>query len=135
MPTPVIRGGREMSAQARPQVAYRGQAQQRQGDARGRVERRGQAHRTHGGRGSIQSGTSIPGGEAVVWLPEGALQGAAQEHRSDTHAVRAIESVDGATNVACLCRGGAPVRRKIEVVRGKSALRRRRATTKSTLSS
>lgn len=54
--------------------------------------------------------------------------------RPDTHAVRAIESVDGATNVAGFCRGGAPVRRKIEVIRGKSARRRRRSTPNSTLS-
>lgn len=52
----------------------------------------------------------IPCGETSVRLAEGAPQGAAQEHRPSADVVRAIEPVDGATNVAGYHRGDAPLR-------------------------
>lgn len=58
--------------------------------------------------------------QQAVRLPEGALQGAGQEHRAGAHAICPVESVDGVTNIVGFRGRGAPVKRKADLFRGRS---------------
>jgi IS5 family transposase len=73
----------------------------------GELKNRRQGGRIHEGRSALESGTPLPRDQTPIRLPEGALQGTGQEHHTDSHAVRALEPVDGARKSVAQRRRGA----------------------------
>jgi len=64
-----------------------------------------------------QGRAPVPRDQAAVWLYQGALPRAGEEHRSVGHAVRAVESVEGAPTVTDQRGRGAPVMRGMAAAR------------------
>jgi len=64
-----------------------------------------------------QGRAPVPRDQAAVWLYQGAVPRAGEEHRSVGHAVRAVESVEGAPTVTDQRGRGAPVMRGMAAAR------------------
>ena len=98
-------------------MVHRGQARQRQGDGKKRVEGRGQGHRAHESGKARQGRAPVPGGEAPVWLRERVHQRTDQEQGARTDTVRPGQPANGATNLAGSRRGDSPVWQKMGLIR------------------